>query len=344
LYSHLQLLDEINFGASNPIRWLYDAEGNKLRKITKTGATITTIDYSNGLEYKNNALDAIYHSEGRVRPGTGIAPFTQPRYEYTLSDHLGNGRVYYTDLNGNGVGDPADILQDNHYYPFGLNHTDPRSNTGGVGVNLYQYNGKELVEDNGLGWHSYGKRYYDAAIGRFPNVDPLIDTFHFVTGYNYAENEPVAHIDLWGLQKVSFQANFTQGTYGADIRLLGSKSGATTTVDGRRLLGVDYSSDEGFSGNALNDESKLGLSGGTAVGGEASMVKSNDTGETTTEVKAELGPINFKTTTVKDKDGNTTTTTSYGISLGVEAGFGLLGFKVELNLDIPVDVAVTKKE
>jgi RHS repeat-associated protein len=67
---------------------------------------------------------------------------------------------------------------------------------------LYQYNGKELIQDAGLGWHSYGKRYYDAAIGRFPNVDPLIDTFHFVTGYNYAENEPVGHIDLWGLQKV----------------------------------------------------------------------------------------------------------------------------------------------
>jgi RHS repeat-associated protein len=72
---------------------------------------------------------------------------------------------------------------------------------------LYQYNGKELVEDNGLGWHSYGKRYYDAAIGRFPNVDPLIDTFHFVSGYNYAENEPVAHIDLWGLQKKDMKYN-----------------------------------------------------------------------------------------------------------------------------------------
>jgi RHS repeat-associated protein len=59
------------------------------------------------------------------------------------------------------------------------------------------------VEDNGLSWHSYGKRYYDAVIGRFPNVDPLIDTFHFVTGYNYAENEPVANIDLWGLQKAN---------------------------------------------------------------------------------------------------------------------------------------------
>jgi RHS repeat-associated protein len=148
-----------------------------------------------------HTLDAIYHSEGRLKYNG-----TTPRYEYTLSDHLGNGRVYYTDANGDGIITASDILQDNHYYPFGLNHTDPRRNTGGVGVNLYQYNGKELVEDAGLGWHAYGKRYYDAAIGRFPNVDPLIDTFHFVTGYNYAENEPVAGIDLWGLQRVAFQS------------------------------------------------------------------------------------------------------------------------------------------
>jgi RHS repeat-associated protein len=76
---------------------------------------------------------------------------------------------------------------------------------------LYQYNGKELIQDAGLGWHAYGKRYYDAAVGRFPNVDPLIDTFHFVTGYNYAENEPVGHIDLWGLQKVSANYRISLG-------------------------------------------------------------------------------------------------------------------------------------
>jgi RHS repeat-associated protein len=203
-YNHLQLPDRITYGTTgNSLQWIYDAEGNKLRKIATFAGTTTTTDYCNGMEYIKKgtaayALNAIYHSEGRVKYTS-----TTPRYEYTLTDHLGNGRVYYTDLNADGAITTADILQDNHYYPFGLNHTDPRRNTGGLGVNKYQYNGKELVDEGGLGWHSYGKRYYDAAIGRFPNVDPLIDTFHFVTGYNYAENEPVAHIDLWGLQAVS---------------------------------------------------------------------------------------------------------------------------------------------
>jgi RHS repeat-associated protein len=67
--------------------------------------------------------------------------------------------------------------------------------------NLYQDNGKELNNDFGLGWNDYGARWYDASVGRFPGIDPLCDTFNFVTPYNYSENEPVAHVDLWGLQK-----------------------------------------------------------------------------------------------------------------------------------------------
>jgi len=32
-------------------------------------------------------------------------------------------------------------------------------------------------------------------------VDPIADQFAHVSVYNYAENEPIAHVDLWGLQK-----------------------------------------------------------------------------------------------------------------------------------------------
>ncbi len=38
-------------------------------------------------------------------------------------------------------------------------------------------------------------------IGRFAGVDPIAAQFPHVSVFNYAENEPVGHIDLWGLQK-----------------------------------------------------------------------------------------------------------------------------------------------
>ncbi len=41
---------------------------------------------------------------------------------------------------------------------------------------------------------------YDPQIGRFTGVDPISDQFAWVTTYNYAENSPIANIDLHGLQ------------------------------------------------------------------------------------------------------------------------------------------------
>lgn len=48
----------------------------------------------------------------------------------------------------------------------------------------------------------YGARWYDPAVGRFTGIDPLAEKFNWVNPYNYAENEPIANIDLWGLQKM----------------------------------------------------------------------------------------------------------------------------------------------
>jgi hypothetical protein len=44
-------------------------------------------------------------------------------------------------------------------------------------------------------------------IGRFTGVDPIGEDFAWATVFNYAENEPIGHIDLWGLQ-----AFFVHGT------------------------------------------------------------------------------------------------------------------------------------
>jgi RHS repeat-associated protein len=52
----------------------------------------------------------------------------------------------------------------------------------------------------GGSWLDYGFRFYDPEIGRFPSLDPLADEFAWVSPYNYAENSPIANIDLWGLQ------------------------------------------------------------------------------------------------------------------------------------------------
>ena len=129
----------------------------------------------------------------------------EPRHQYHIKDHLGNLAVLFQDENEDGLIDPnsdLEVPQRHFYYPFGLEF-------GGMGpygigvVDQYKYNGKEYSEALGLGWYFYGARMHDPAVGRFTGVDPIGERFAWVTTYNYAENEPVGHVDLWGLQAAS---------------------------------------------------------------------------------------------------------------------------------------------
>ena len=61
-----------------------------------------------------------------------------------------------------GTASTSDVLQENHYYSFGLAFDGPwLQNDAGVRDNKYQYNGKELNDDFGLNWNDYGARWYD---------------------------------------------------------------------------------------------------------------------------------------------------------------------------------------
>ncbi|MCO6486852.1 MAG: RHS repeat-associated core domain-containing protein [Phaeodactylibacter sp.] len=83
------------------------------------------------------------------------------------------------------------------------------------GKNKYLYNGKELSADYEINLYEYGTRWYDPAVGRFTGVDPIAEEFPWVSTYNYAENEPVANIDLHGLQKVRAVNEFKSRVAGA---------------------------------------------------------------------------------------------------------------------------------
>ncbi|NJL76890.1 MAG: hypothetical protein HC892_19585 [Saprospiraceae bacterium] len=67
-----------------------------------------------------------------------------------------------------------EILSENHYYAFGMAFGGNVWMNDAADINnRYQYNGKELNSDHGLGWYNYGARFYDAVLGRFTSTDPL---------------------------------------------------------------------------------------------------------------------------------------------------------------------------
>jgi|GEM_PF-3669094 len=90
----------------------------------------------------------------------------------------------------------VEIMQENHYYPFGMNH-DGRWFGPQDPENRYTYNGKEYTPELGLDWYDYGARWYDAALGRWGQVDPLADIPHSVSisPYHYVANNPIIRID-----------------------------------------------------------------------------------------------------------------------------------------------------
>jgi hypothetical protein len=63
-YNYLNLPQVITLTAGRSIQFVYDATGAKLKKITNDNGVMVTYDYINGVEYKNNVLQRIPHTEG----------------------------------------------------------------------------------------------------------------------------------------------------------------------------------------------------------------------------------------------------------------------------------------
>lgn len=223
-YNHLNLPTRIFFTNGGIISYLYNAAGQKVQKnVNNTTYSIIT-DYLDGFQYVNQALNFFPHAEGYVNvEGTNVEEY-KFFYVYNYTDHLGNIRVSY------GF-DPdtqtLKTLEENHYYPFGLKHTnyntykrkftkdEPPVDTppGTLGTDFkirqipggetlaykYKYNGKEYQDEMGLNVYDYGARLYDPAVGRWFTIDPLAEQGRRWTPYAYAMNNPVFFVDPDGM-------------------------------------------------------------------------------------------------------------------------------------------------
>ncbi|GAA4331638.1 hypothetical protein GCM10023149_37570 [Mucilaginibacter gynuensis] len=189
IYNNFDLPATVTFSDGRSVTYQYDGVGNKLTMTAVSGGSTTTIDYVGAVQYEQGQLSLIFTDEGVARKNG-----TNYRYQYILTDHLGNARVVIQPEYPNET--VASVLQINNYYPFGLrmgsNDASILIGYSGGDNNRYQFNGKEIQEVTNT--YDFGARYYDPATGRWSAPDPA-SQFAEHSPYAAMGNNPMARID-----------------------------------------------------------------------------------------------------------------------------------------------------
>ncbi|NLR79971.1 DUF6443 domain-containing protein [Chitinophaga eiseniae] len=95
------------------------------------------------------------------------------------------------------------LLEETHYYPFGLTMAGISSNAlkgTNYPENKKRFTSQELEDRLDLNWYQFKYRSMDPQIGRFIQIDPLSSKYASNTPFAYAENKVTMGIDLEGLE------------------------------------------------------------------------------------------------------------------------------------------------
>ena len=202
-------------GASQPVEYIYDDNGNQTQDLNKG---ISNIEYNilnmprrvtfTGL---NNPVNEYVYSAGGKKLSVIHKSSTEKRtdyvgnmiyengslkrilveggyiengiYHFYLQDHLGNNRVI--------AKSDGTVVQTNHYYPYGMSFAESTYRD----KQPYKYNGKELDTENGLNLYDYEARQMEAICGRFTGIDPMAEKYYAISPYVYCANNPLKYID-----------------------------------------------------------------------------------------------------------------------------------------------------
>ncbi|MFD8915336.1 polymorphic toxin-type HINT domain-containing protein [Streptomyces sp. NPDC059575] len=202
-------LTEVTEANGSKTSYLYDGSGNRLVRKDPTGTTV----YLPGTELKLSA-DGTKKEATRYYEfaGQSVVVRSAGKLSFLASDHHGTGELAIDAATG--------AITQRRFDPFGVE----RGAKTGTWPGEKGYVGGTIDASTGL--THLGAREYDAVIGKFISVDPIIDYTQpqQINGYAYANNSPVTHADPSGLILIECAQGLIKCSGGKPV--LGSDSDA----------------------------------------------------------------------------------------------------------------------
>jgi RHS repeat-associated protein len=133
------------------------------------------------------------------RIGSNAIPVKKNGYAYVYFTNESDEMVYFDNFILSR--ERSAILEETHYYPFGLTMAGISSKeVGGIQNKEKAFQGQRFDDDLGLDWVQFKWRNHDPQIGRFIEIDPFADKYVYNSTYAFSENKVTGHIELEGLE------------------------------------------------------------------------------------------------------------------------------------------------